>query len=323
MNFLSRYYKSSNHRLADLSARLAEKFSINTCLGYPYIITIENTAHCNYRCPLCQLTTGEFTRPRGQMALDVFEKIVAEIAPFVQVVQLPWYGEPLVHKDIYKMIRCLSEHGIVSSLSTNGYFIKDNEQKILDSGLSEIIVALDGISKETYEKYRQGGDFDRVFDGIKNLAQLKRTTGSPLALRLQFIVMQHNEHQLEEVKGFADSINADDLIFKSVAVSEERAREFLPQGDEYKRYVKREDGTLETKQKKKGACARLYNSALITWDGEVAVCCYDFNVNYSMGNVFKEGFRKIWKSKKYKTFRRTIMRNREKIDMCAHCEAFF
>ena len=77
-------------------------------------------------------------------------------------------------------------------------------EDIIKSGLDVMIVSLDGVTQEVYEKYRVGGRLDRVLDNVKLLVQKKKELGSSTPhMEWQFIVMQQNEHQMEEAQQLA------------------------------------------------------------------------------------------------------------------------
>ena len=73
-----------------------------------------------------------------------------------------------------------------------------------------ITVSIDGASSETYQKYRVGGDFERVIANVRKLNEYKKAYKSEYPrLRWQFIVFDHNVHELRAAQDMAKSLGMD------------------------------------------------------------------------------------------------------------------
>jgi radical SAM protein with 4Fe4S-binding SPASM domain len=95
------------------------------------------------------------------------------------------------------MIAYAKKKGIKVISSTNGHLFGtiDQTDRLIASGLDTIIFAIDGISQETYQRYRQGGNLESALDGIRAMVERKRALHSLTPrINLRFIVMKHNEH---------------------------------------------------------------------------------------------------------------------------------
>ena len=73
--------------------------------GKPVHITIEPTTACNLRCPVCETGSGILKRPKGEMSLENFKKIIDKIAPHTNTILFYYMGEPFLNGDAYEMIR--------------------------------------------------------------------------------------------------------------------------------------------------------------------------------------------------------------------------
>ena len=165
-------------------------------VGWPTHLQIEPTTYCNLRCLLCPVNTG-LNRPCGHMDFRIFQKVVDEVGEYVFFILLWDWGEPFLNPQIYDMIRYARERGIKLVSSTNGHLFaqSDHAERVVRSGLDTLIVALDGITQESYEKYRQGGELDAVLTGIRTIVAWKRALNSDTpVINLRFLVMRHNEH---------------------------------------------------------------------------------------------------------------------------------
>ena len=155
----------------------------------------------------------------------------------------------------------------------------NNVKQVVKSGIDEIIISLDGADQEVYEKYRIGGRLEWVFEGIQNIAEVKHNLklSSPL-IHIQFLLMQHNIHQQEDMIEIGKKLGADRISFKTIQLSDfESGEEYLPDNPVYTRYVaKTKDGKYITKKRKmfSNECLRLWYSFVINCDGRVSPCCF-------------------------------------------------
>jgi radical SAM protein with 4Fe4S-binding SPASM domain len=63
----------------------------------------------------------------------------------------------------------------------------------------------------------------------------------------------------------------------------------------------------------------MWNSCVVTWDGKVVPCCFDKDAHYTLGDLNKNSFGEIWRSREYDNFRRSILQSREEIEICKNC----
>jgi radical SAM protein with 4Fe4S-binding SPASM domain len=287
--------------------------------GYPPIVMIEPTDICNLRCPMCPSGNGSLKREKGFMELPLFQKIIDEIAPYSLMVILWNQGEPFLNRDFVKMVNYASEAKLFTLVSTNANTNLEAEQ-IVNSGLDSLIVSADGTTQEVYNKYRRNGNLEKVIENVKNIvaAKKKLQSKSPI-IRWQFIVMKHNEHQIEAMKKLGTSLEVDNLELKSAQVySKEDIQNFLPRNPKYRRYkITGED--FELKYGIKNRCRRIWTQPVINWNGEAAVCCFDKDIDYKIGNMQHKSVKEIWQGEAYQRFRCQILKNRATIDMCRNC----
>lgn len=285
-----------------------------------YII-IEPTNLCNLHCLFCTQDTS--VRPKGMMNLEMFNKLLSFLPSSIKEVQLHQAGEPLLNKDLPAMIKRLKVKKIKVFLSSNGTLPFDNYKKVIEAGLDTIIISFDGASKESYETYRRGGNFETVLENLKKMSAMP---GRKTKIVIQFVVMRHNEHEIELIKKIAKDVGVDELCLKSASLnigcSEilekdiiANAKNFLPENPKYSRYILK-DNKLINKDKPL-SCPWIFR-ATILWNGDVVICCADFEGDIVIGNIFKEGnFEKIWYSKKYQQLRRKVLRYELKV--CKNC----
>lgn len=297
--------------------------------GFPFYLMIEPTNICNLKCPLCPTGEGTLERKEGLMDFSTLKMAVDELGDYLLEVNITNYGEPLINKQIYDMVAYIKEKGIRIMLGTNGhYFGEESEvERLILSGVDEIYVSLDGTTQDTYARYRVGGDFKKVVEGLRLLVEMRNKLDSSLPIvELQFLVMRHNENQIPDIRKLAMEIGVDRLILKPVSFNvsqwhnkgvQETFKEFMPQDEAFRLY-RIEDGRLQWKHRIKNRCDYLWRGMVILWDGTVVPCCLDPRGDYKMGEV-KGGIMKIWNSPGYINLRKQILTDKRKLPLCSHC----
>ncbi len=292
--------------------------------GYPLTLMIEPTNTCNLKCPLCPTGAGLIKREKGFLTFTNFKKVIDEAGDYIIHLRLWNWGEPLLNKNIFEMISYAKQKKIIVNLSTNSSFLtKEIVTRLINSGLDELIVSLDGACEETYQKYRKGGDFKKVVDSIRFLAdEKKRLNKKTPSVKLQFIIMKHNEHEIEKMKSLAKIMGIDELSFKTAGImdyfSTEDIKKYLPCKKEYSRYTIN-NGRVISKKRVNNWCDSLWEEIIVNWDGSVVPCCFDMNNLFVLGNAFSDKIKDIWNNKKYISFRKTVLKNKKSISLCKDC----
>jgi len=285
--------------------------------GMPVSVSAELTNNCNLSCPHCCSGSGRMLRKRGFMDIDLFKKIMKELSPYLYNVNLYFQGEPMLHPLFFSFIaNCLKTNSVVS---TNGHYLsEENSDRIVRSGLSKLIISVDGVDQETYSVYRVNGNLNTVKEGLKNLKDAKERYKSSLKTEIQFLVNRFNENQIPQIKELAKSVHAD-LSLKSMQITDKSdIGSWLPADNRFKRYEIK-DGSYVLKSSMSDRCARLWFNPVITWDGKVLPCCFDKNAEYIMGDINQDSFREIWDGPKYRVFRKSILTGRHTVEICRNC----
>jgi len=285
----------------------------------PPLLMIEPTSHCNLSCPLCPSGNGTLKRQRDFLDLKLYKRIIDEVERTVIGILLWNQGEPLLHRGLPEMIRYASDYGIFTMTSTNLNILPDPDA-LVDSGLDHLIVSLDGASQETYNKYRINGSFDKVMHNTARLVEAKQRKGSQTPfISWQFIIMKHNEHEISEIKKLASEAGVDNLIFKTVQIyNKEDIENFLPTKDKYRRYKITDDGFI-LKKKISNRCRRIFTQPVVNCDGEFAICCFDKDNIYKVGNLTNHSLTRLWRSNRFNRWRNMVLHNRKKMGICLNC----
>ena len=290
--------------------------------GYPISVSFEPTTSCNLRCPECPSGLRAFTRPIGMLQNNFFNETIDQLYKELFYLVFYFQGEPYLNPYFLKMVKYASQKKIYTATSTNAHYLNDeNSRQTIESGLDRLIISIDGTTQEVYEKYRVGGQLQKVIACAKNIVAWKKKLKSKTPfIVFQFLVVKHNEHQIEEVKNLAKEIGVDDIWFKTAQIYdfENDPNQLIPSIDKYSRYKKTSNGNA-FKGKLTNHCWRLWHDPVITWDGVVAPCCFDKDAQHQLGNLQQKSFKEIWKNGAYTKFRTSILQGRKNIDICSNC----
>ena len=247
--------------------------------GGPIEITLESTAKCNLYCPMCPRHI--YTFDDENMDLDLYQKIVADCKDYVEFVWPYGIGEPMIHPRIFDMIRIASDAGVRTGMSTNATLLDDERADLLlDSGLDYVILAFDGATKETYEMYRIGAEFERTRGYILNFLEKKIRRKSPIFAVVQMVLLRENESEVDAYRKLWDIEGIDEVRFKRDEVQIDGSR--------------LEESHLEGQRR--NPCHLLWRGPLyVRYDGKAFPCCYMYDEE-PIGDLTKQSVMEVWNS---------------------------
>lgn len=252
----------------------------------------------------------------------LFRRVINELAPTLSYLTFYFQGEPYLHPQFLELVRHASEQKIYTATSTNAHYLNDAQAELtIRSGLSRLIISIDGTTQDTYQSYRVGGSLEKVIAGTQNiLAWKKKLRSATPHVIFQFLVVKPNEHQIPEVLQLAKTLGVDEVKLKTAQIYDyANGSPLIPTQDRYSRYRKNADGTYRIKNQFDNHCWKMWHSCVVTWDGRVVPCCFDKDAHHVLGNLNEQSFAEIWQSTAYNQFRATLMRARASIEMCKNC----
>lgn len=290
--------------------------------GQPFSLSFEPTTTCNLGCPECPSGLRQFSRDTGNAQNEQFKGWINQVTSKLWYLTFYFQGEPYLNRDFLKMVSYASEKGMYTATSTNAHYLtKKKSEETVKSGLSRIIISIDGTTQEVYEQYRKRGKLEKVLEGTKNLIEVrKRLKSSTPHIIFQFLVVKPNEHQIEDVVKLGNELGVDEVRFKTAQVYDyENGNPLLPDNEEYSRYRKGKDGKFRLKNKMLNHCWRMWQGCVVTWDGKVVPCCFDKDATHQLGDLNSTAFNTLWKSEPYDNFRESVLTARDQIDICTNC----
>ena len=279
----------------------------------PFVFSIETTSVCNLRCMMCPYK--DMTRPHEMMEVDLFKSVVDQVADYNGILWLHNLGEPLAHPRFDELIDYVKSAGLKCGISTNATLLnEDRSRRILSSGLDKIILCMDGITKETYEKMREGASFEQVTANIEAFLHRKRNAGrrTPEAI-VQLIFMRETEPQVAEFRRRWSGL-ADKLLIKRFSTWAEQVDGIADLADPRHRYEPEHSLT-----ERRHPCAYLWRNVVVTANGDVIPCCVDYDARMVMGNVRDETLEEIWHGETFRKVREDHLAGRF-LETCATCK---
>lgn len=269
----------------------------------PRIFTIETSVACELKCPECALGSGLLKRKKGFMSFEEFKIIADKIRPLKPTyLYLHMYGEPMLNPDIIRIINYASTFS-KTNISTNGMAMtKKMAEDLITSGVTDIIVSIDGFSQEVYEAYRRGGDIQKVFTALETLQHFNDKHGNRVVISPQFVVFKHNQHEMEPFHSYCVSIGLTPS-FKAPHLRKPTTYE----NSDYAEFTRKPLPDLVRQRQAMTNCGDPREVFTIQLDGSVIICCYDYAGQTSFGNIFEQDVMEIWNSPVYRRFRWDII----------------
>ena len=299
--------------------------------GFPTILQMEPTSHCNLRCRVCPVTIG-MDRPSGDMDEGLFKKTVDELVDYLLLILFWDWGEPFLNPNIYEMIRYARCRGIKVMSTTNGHLFAsgNHARSVVQSGLDVLVFSVDGITQETYQHYRSVGKLESVIEGIRRVVAEKKSLKSKTPLvNFRFIVMRHNEGEIPYLKEFARSLGVDALTLRKFYAipnrREERieAKQALMPSQAKFQLPEHSQEDQRPMRIAKNPCKTLWNCPTIHWDGTVCSCFADFNEERRLGFLGLQPFKEIWDGQVFRNLRRNFRKAWQELPLCRECSSGF
>lgn len=305
-----------------LSQWMSVLFRQSYVWGIPFAVSVEPTSCCNLHCVECPSGNGSLLRPNGYMSMEMFKEIIDKVSKRSFYLNLYFQGEPMMHPNFSEMVVYAKSKRMFVFTSTNGHFLTEkNIQKLVNSKLDKLIISIDGHNQDSYQQYRVGGTFEMVLKGVNKITQMKieLKSQSPIVVA-QVLLLKTTESHLDEIKSVADKAGVNKVEFKKAQFYNPNSeRSLLPSNPKYLRYAFSENSGWVLKTQQRKGCKRLWNTMVITWDGNVLPCCYDKDADYAFGSVLQKEMPQIINNFTSRMFRKNVLKNRTNYPMCSNC----
>ncbi len=257
-------------------------------------IYIEITNICNLNCSFCSKTK----RQRKEMTLEEFSIILQRINNYTDYIYLHVKGEPLIHKDLDKVLSLTKKYNKKVCITTNGVFLKD-KLNILNNydNIYQINISLH--SENNKENYLE--DILYSIDKLKypyiSLRFWTLDKGLMDNKTKKYLDTIKDKYQIDEIK---NNIKLKDKIYLSL-------------DDKF------EWPDITNNNNTDGYCLGGKSHIAILSDGTVIICCLDGEGHSNLGNIYNTTLKEIIESNKYKNTINNFQNRKCYLDICKHC----
>ena len=272
---------------------------------YPPCLQIEPSSICNYRCVFCFETDKTFTNKKngfmGTMKLDLFKKIIDNAEGKVEFVTLASRGEPLVGKEIDKMLEYTIGKFLNLKINTNASLLNEKMcHAILSGGVKTIVFSADAADEKLYKELRVNGNLRTVLKNIELFEKIRisKYSSKKIITRVsgvKFSKKQDFESMIDLWRGLVDQVA-------------------------FVEYNPWENTYLRKPNKIVTPCSDLWRRMFIWWDGKANPCDVDYKSNLSVGLFPNKSLNQLWRCSEYERFRRLHLDSkRSELSPCKSC----
>lgn len=269
--------------------------------AFPIEIAIGITNRCNLDCAFCP--RGASRHPQGEISLELLDSLIAQVAPFVDVVDLSFDGEPLLHSRWTECVKICHRHRVRALMQTNCLLLDEAAaERVLESGLDAITFSIDAAAAETYQKLKPAGDFERVVANVERFLEIARQRQRSPYTVVQFVRGRENYREAGDFLRYWKGRGADFIRIKPM----------------YNFSGSIDTGNLPSHKK---PCILLWTSLSVHWDGSVSLCCMEIEGREVMGDAARQPLMEIVDNKAFRAVRRLHLQGGQASHpLCTGCD---
>ena len=313
-----------------------------SALRKPVCLYLETTNRCNLLCTTCPRTYEEL-EPPADMSWELFTSIVDQL-PDIERAVMHGVGEPMLVKNLPKMVRYLKDRGTYVLFNTNGTVLNEkNGRALIEAGLDELRVSLDASNAKSYRAVRGKDYFSRILRNVRTFRELQEREGKDrprvsawltglkeTIVELPAFVKVAAEIGVREVylqrlvffeKDAIGRARPDQALYEQLTGEEAEAIEEATKlahslGLTFSASGAASEPGMSLKREGDGSpwsmCRRPWTVMYITANGRALPCCiapfsqrgYE---NYTLGDATQQSLRDIWNGPAYQSFREALL----------------
>ena len=319
----------------------------------PVCLYLETTNRCNLLCTTCPRTYAEL-EPPADMSWDLFKSIVDQI-PALQRAVLHGVGEPMLVKNLPRMVRYLKDRGTYVLFNTNGTVLNErNGRALIEAELDELRVSLDAANAASFRAIRGKDYFNRILKNVRAFRALQEREGHEKPRVSAWLTgLRETIEELPEFVKVAAEIGVKEVYLQRLVFFNENAIGHARPDQALYEQMTRDESELieqasalarslgmtfsasgaasepgmslkrETDASPWSLCRRPWTVMYFTANGRALPCCiapfsqrgYE---NYTLGDATQQSLREIWNGPAYREFRDALLSNQPPA-ACANC----
>ena len=280
-------------------------------------IHLELTNVCNFNCVFCPKSV--MTRPYGYMDRDLAKRAISEIAAHRLAEKITFHlmGEPTLHPDFFELLGHARAEGVNVGLTTNGSTLGGSiGKRLLDYDLHQVDISLQTPDESSFALRKSGSlKFHNYFENIMQFFEIYHRAHENSIFKFRILNTTMGRKELESKLGPIDVISSGkelrsvvrrhaNLIYDVVGApgdlrsrAEEKIRTVAPfkwNVIEVIPNVFLETYLLdgwghafdgEVREAGRGYCFGMRDHFAILYNGDVVLCCMDFDGKTAFGNI--------------------------------------
>jgi pyruvate-formate lyase-activating enzyme len=309
---------NSPSRVLNFLLYLRERRRKSSVRYMPPLVFVDPTSKCTLRCPGCATGLG-LTRKRTTAPLHMMKTVVDQVSRTAAQIAFYHLGEPFLNDEVFDALKYARSKGLWTLVDTHLSLDRPRlAERIVESGLHELVVSCDGASQSTYEQYRKGGDVELVLANIQAVRnhrdRLRRRT--PF-IRAKMILFEHNWHEARLFQSRARAHGADEVHFFLGNGPDMFADHITGSGSQF------DVAELAWKAKvPSGPCEQIWQDMFVTPDGGIFSCC----LGYRDEDLFVPpgtdlDIRTLWNSESYVAARKFFLREHDERQLPGPCRS--
>jgi radical SAM protein with 4Fe4S-binding SPASM domain len=327
--------------LNNINATLDATYLSERVLAYPKQYYIAVSVVCDLRCPYCPRQFYARDIDQGLMRFEEFLH-VADYLAYAEYAGFFGLGEPFLHPEFLQFLVVGKEKGAYVATSTHGASLKpDVARRLVEIGLDELDISVDGHTKRLFELLREGASFEEVIANIEalNCQKEEHATGKP-AIFFAVAVSRHNVRHMEAIVKLAKQVRAARVVFTDLIIVDQQNEELSVYGTrKFSRHLERAKHLGEhigvevlyfhqkpfpwvkpqcpARAGRRYGCPAAWSNIVVEKNGDIRPCCY---IEPRFGNCFETPLGELINSEAFCELRRSIMEGRLR-DCCNECGA--
>lgn len=315
INGFTQIYKKCNNGSNKEKYEMIKAGKVNL----PRYIDVELTNLCNFKCCFCPTGTKSMQRVKGFMSDAVVDALIDNVAKYnIPGVRFIRWGEPTMHPKYIEIIERVKKTGALVHINTNGSLLNEEQiKRLIDVKLDSIKFSFQGADEGTYNEMREGGDYNRLLEIVRRMYDLRGGKPYPyiqISTTLTGETAQQVENFKSDVGGYCDyynigytklnHLNVDDMNIDGA--EKEKIRKL--QEHERIHHVYSE------------VCPEAFDKLSINWNGDVTLCCADYDGYLVVGNILDMSIKQLFNSNAANQYRDIIAEKQYgRIKCCSTC----
>lgn len=285
----------------------------------PHYLDVELTNLCNFRCRFCPTGTKSMKRIRGLMPDNVVNAIAENVQKYhIPGVRFIRWGEPTLHPRYLEILAKIKKSGCLIHINTNGSLMDDRQiEQLLNIHLDSIKFSFQGADEGTYNEMRVGGDYERLLLTIRKFYELRGNREYPY-IQISTTLTGETSEQIEnfktDIQDYCDFYNIGYTQLNHLDV------ESMNVDEDEKEKIRRLQKHETINHVYQLVCPEAFDKLSINWNGDVTLCCSDYDNFMIVGNILDNDIKSIFNNNATNVYREVIANNQYGlIKCCSDC----